>query len=164
MKNIFRLLSIVFLFTLVSCGQNEYDPVKSAGDGFVLRGNVAYQTKTSFGKPSNGTIPFIWDEGDIIQVNGNDSEPLSEGGTFAEFIFESGSVASGDEVFYGYVDGDYLITLPYQTGKSKNIDGDFGYAVVNENNEFILQHYSSYICLNSFSGSNSIFIIYFFFV
>ena len=151
MKNIFRLLSIVFLFTLVSCGQNEYDPVKSAGDGFVLRGNVAYQTKTSFGKPSNGTIPFIWDEGDIIQVNGNDSEPLSEGGTFAEFIFESGSVASGDEVFYGYVDGDYLITLPYQTGKSKNIDGDFGYAVVNENNEFILQHYTSYIWLYSFT-------------
>ena len=41
--------------------------------------------------------------------------------------------------------------MPYQTGKSKNIDGDFGYAVVNENNEFTLQHYTSYIWLNSFT-------------
>ena len=34
---------------------------------------------------------------------------------------------------------------------SKNIDGDFGYAVVDDNNEFTLNHYTSYIWLDSYS-------------
>ena len=151
MKKIFSLLAIASVFSLVSCEMNENDPVRSVGDGFVLRGNVASQTKTSFGTPGAETIPFLWDEGDVIYVNGVESNPLAEGGATVEFTFTSGSVAEGDDVFYGYVDGNKVITLPLQTGQSKNIDGDFGYAVVDDNSEFTLNHYTSYIWLDSYS-------------
>lgn len=151
MKKIFSLLAIASVFSLVSCEMNENDPVRSVGDGFVLRGNVASQTKTSFGTPGAETIPFLWDEGDVIYVNGVESNPLAEGGATAEFTFTSGSVAEGDDVFYGYVDVNNVITLPLQTGQSKNIDGDFGYAVVDDNSEFTLNHYTSYIWLDSYS-------------
>ena len=93
MRKIIGLLAIVLVFALVSCEHNEYDPVKTSGNGFILKGNVAPQTKTSFGTPSPESIPFLWDEGDIINENGNESEPLAEGGTTAEFTFSSGSVA-----------------------------------------------------------------------
>ena len=151
MKKIFSLLAIASVFSLVSCEMYENDPVRSVGDGFLLRGNVASQTKTSFGNPGAETIPFLWDEGDVIYVNGVESNPLSEGGATAEFTFTSGSVVEGDDVFYGYVDGNNVITLPLQTGQSKNIDGDFGYAVVDDNSEFTLNHYTSYIWLDSYS-------------
>lgn len=151
MKKIFRLLAIASIFALVSCEMNENDPVKSVGDGFVLRGNVASQTKTAFGTPGAETIPFLWDEDDVIYVNGVESNPLAEGGVTAEFTFTSGSVAEGDEVFYGNIDGNDVITLPLQTGQSKNIDGDFGYAIIDANNEFTLNHYTSYIWLDSYS-------------
>ncbi len=154
MKKIFRLLAIASIFALVSCEMNENDPVKSVGDGFVLRGNVASPTKTSFGTPGTETIPFLWDEGDVIYVNGVESNPLAEGGATAEFTFTSGSVAEGDDVFYGYYnveeDGKVWI-LPDQTGDSNSIDGDFGYAVVGDDNSFTLDHYSSYLWLNSYS-------------
>ena len=151
MKKIFRLLALASIFALVSCEMNENDPVKSVGDGFVLRGNVASQTKTSFGTPEDGRIPFLWDDGDIIIVNGKDSEPLAEGGTTAEFSFTSGSVSEGDEVYYGYWIEDKVWTLPFQTGSAQGIDGDFGYAVIDSQNSFTLEHYTSYIWLDSYS-------------
>ena len=69
MKKIFSLLAIASVFSLVSCEMNDNDPVRSVGDGFVLRGNVASQTKTSFGTPGAETIPFLWDEGDVIYTS-----------------------------------------------------------------------------------------------
>lgn len=155
MKKIFRILSVVSLFVFVSCQMQEDDPVKSVGDGFVLKGNATLQTKTSFGTPSDEAIPFLWDENDVIYVNGIESNPLAEGGATAEFTFSSGSVTEGDKVFYGYVDGDNVWTLPWQYGTAKRIDGDFGYAVVGDDNSFTLEHYTSYIWLNTFSSEVS---------
>lgn len=152
MKKIFRILSVVSLFVFVSCQMQEDDPVKSVGDGFVLKGNATLQTKTSFGTPGDEAIPFLWDENDVIYVNGIESNPLAEGGATAEFTFSSGSVTEGDKVFYGYVDGDNVWTLPWQYGTAKRIDGDFGYAVVGNDNSFVLEHYTSYLWLDSYSS------------
>lgn len=152
MKKIIGLLAIVLVFALVSCEHNEYDPVKTSGNGFILKGNVAPQTKTSFGTPADGSIPFLWDKDDVIIVNEIESAPLAEGGTTAEFSFTSGSVSEGDEVYYGYWIDNKVWTLPVQTGAVQGIDGDFGYAVIDSDNSFTLEHYTSYIWLDTYSS------------
>ena len=149
------------LFAFTSCEQNEMNVSRVIGDGFTLVGNSTLQTKTAFGTPGSESIPFLWSEGDCIMVNNNWSESLQEGGPTAQFEFISGSVQPGDGVYYGCVEVDnsgkaMVATLPWQDGDCNDVgyNAEFGYAVVDSDNSFTLQHYTSYLWLNSWSSAN----------
>lgn len=149
------------LFAFTSCEQNEMNVSRVIGDGFTLVGNSTLQTKTAFGTPESESIPFLWSEGDCIMVNNNLSESLQEGGSTAQFEFISGSVQPGDGVYYGCVEVDnsgkaMVATLPWQDGDCNDVgyNAEFGYAVVDSDNSFTLQHYTSYLWLNSWSSAN----------
>ncbi len=149
-KNIFfALFSAMLLMT--ACQQHEIDSPADLGDGFTLVGHSDAQTKTAFGTPDANTIPFLWSEGDIIYVNGVESNPLSIGGASAEFTFSDGSVTEGDDVYYGQLIDDEVWVLPFQEGDPAELLDDFGHAKVGEDNTFTLQHYTSYLWLNPWS-------------
>ena len=149
-KNIFfALFSAMLLMT--ACQQHEIDRPADLGDGFTLVGHSDAQTKTAFGTPDGNTIPFLWSEGDIIFVNGVESNPLSIGGASAEFTFSDGSVTEGDDVYYGQLIDDEVWVLPFQEGDPAELLDDFGHAKVGEDNTFTLQHYTSYLWLNPYS-------------
>ena len=159
MKKFGFYIFLCSLLALASCEHDEMSVTKIAGDGFTLTGNSTIGTKTSFGTPESGSIPFLWEAGDCIYVNGFTSEALNEGGTTAEFIFTEGSVNAGDAVYYGVVDFErkpgtcQALICPWQSGDSKDLyyNCDFGYAIVGEDNSFCLEHYSSYLWLNTYS-------------
>lgn len=149
-KNIFfALFSAILLMT--ACQQHEIDSPADFGDGFTLMGHSDAQTKTAFGTPGGETIPFLWSEGDIICVNGVESNPLSIGGASAEFTFSEGSVTEGDDVYYGQLIDDEVWVLPFQEGDPAELLDDFGHAKVGKDNTFTLQHYTSYLWLNPYS-------------
>ena len=159
MKRFSFYIFLCSLLALASCEHDGMSVTKIAGDGFTLTGNSTIGTKTSFGTPESGSIPFLWEAGDCIYVNGFTSEALNEGGTTVEFIFTEGSVKAGDAVYYGVVDFErnpgscQALICPWQSGDSKDLyyNCDFGYAIVGEDNSFELEHYSSYLWLNTFS-------------
>ena len=159
MKKFGFYIFLCSLLALASCEHDEMSVTKIAGDGFTLTGNSTIGTKTSFGTPESGSIPFLWEAGDCIYVNGFTSEALNEGGTTAEFIFTEGSVNAGDAVYFGAVDFEInpehcmVLACPWQDGDSKDLsyNSEFGYAIVGEDNSFTLQHYSSYLWLNTYS-------------
>ena len=161
MKRYSFYLMLCALFAFTSCEQNEMNVSRVIGDGFTLVGNSTLQTKTAFGTPGSESIPFLWSEGDCIMVNNNWSESLQEGGPTAQFEFISGSVQPGDGVYYGCVEVDnsgkaMVATLPWQDGDCNDVgyNAEFGYAVVDSDNSFTLQHYTSYLWLNSWSSAN----------
>jgi len=159
MKRFGFYIMLCSLLALASCEQDEMGASKIGGEGFTLIGNSTIGTKTSFGTPESGKIPFLWKAGDFIYVNGVNSEPLLEGGTTAEFIFAEGSVKAGDAVYFGGVDLEkepgkcMVLASPWQDGDSKDLhyNCEFGYAIVGADNSFVLEHYSSYLWLNSYS-------------
>ena len=154
-KNIFfALVSAILLLT--ACQQHEIDRPANLGDGFTLVGHTATQTKTAFGTPEDGSIPFLWSEGDIISVGGNYSEPLTAaqaGGNTAEFAFTSGTLTSGAKVYYGGLTAEDAIIPSLQTGRAYElgVNCELGYGEVEENGTFTLEHLSSYIWLNTYS-------------
>ncbi len=159
MKRFGFYIMLCSLLALASCEQDEMGTNKISGEGFTLIGNSSIGTKTSFGTPESGKIPFLWKAGDWIYVNGVNSEPLQEGGTTAEFIFTEGSVKAGDAVYFGAVDLEtnpdkcMVLACPWQDGDSKDLyyNCEFGYAIVGADNSFVLEHYSSYLWLNTYS-------------
>lgn len=159
MKRFGFYIMLCSLLALASCEQDEMGTSKIGGEGFTLIGNSTIGTKTSFGTPESGKIPFLWKAGDWIYVNGVNSEPLQEGGTTAEFIFTEGSVKAGDAVYFGAVDLEtnpdkcMVLACPWQDGDSKDLsyNCEFGYAIVGADNSFVLEHYSSYLWLNTYS-------------
>ncbi len=159
MKRFGFYIMLCSLLALASCEQDEMGTSKISGEGFTLIGNSSIGTKTSFGTPESGKIPFLWKAGDCIYVNGVNSEPLQEGGTTAEFIFTEGSVKAGDAVYFGGVDLEkepgkcMVLACPWQDGDSKDLsyNCEFGYAIVGADNSFVLEHYSSYLWLNTYS-------------
>ncbi len=161
MKNILRLMAVCMLFAATACELDENSPVKSVGEGFTLVGKSSVETKTALGTPSGSSIPFQWEKGDVIYVNGHWSKELQEGGNTAEFLFETGSVQPGDAVYFGSADCESntnkcdVWTLPYQDGSLRKMhnNGDFGYAIMGEDNTFALEHYTSYLWLDTYSSS-----------
>lgn len=159
MKRFGFYIMLCSLLALASCEQDEMGTNKISGEGFTLIGNSSIGTKTSFGTPESGKIPFLWKAGDCIYVNGVNSEPLQESGTTAEFIFTEGSVKAGDAVYFGGVDLEkepgkcMVLACPWQNGDSKDLyyNSEFGYAIVGADNSFVLEHYSSYLWLNTYS-------------
>lgn len=159
MKRFGFYIMLCALSVFASCEQDEMKVGNVGGDGFTLVGKSTVGTKTSFGTPESGTIPFLWQAGDCIYVNGIWSEGLQEGGATAEFVFNEGSVKAGDAVYYGAVDFEMVpgtcqvLTCPWQSGDSKDLsyNCEFGYAVVGSDNSFALEHYSSYLWLNTYS-------------
>lgn len=157
MKKIFNTILVAALFlAAASCEKNEVMPQAAQGDGFALVGTSSLKTKTSFGTPDESSIPFLWSAGDFITVNGVSSEAITEGGETAEFVFTSGSIAPGDAVYYGSIafEGSTcnVWTAPWQNGSPADMCYDFGYAVVGDDNTFVLEHYSSYLWLNTYSS------------
>lgn len=149
------MMAMATLF-MTSCQLNETDRPASIGDGFTLMGYSDVQTKTAFGTPDASTIPFLWSEGDKVMVNGVESEPLSSSSATAHFIFNSGTVNAGDGVYYGVTkDGSkiYATVSSEQSGLSDELgeNGDFGYAVVEDDMTFTLSHKSSYLWLNPYT-------------
>lgn len=99
------------------------------------------------------------------------SNKLEVSSPSAEFTFSYGSVTCGDVVYYGAQvqnnydqwadEGEEWTTTIYanvkteQTGSPEDLglSGDFGYAEINENNTFTLNHATSYLWLNSYSSN-----------
>lgn len=159
-KNIFFALFSAMLL-LTACQQHEIDRPANLGDGFTLVGHTATQTKTAFSDPTGNTIPFLWSINDKVIVNGQESEPLSTGGATAQFTFSKGNVEAGNPVYYGAVVSGaniYANVKGTQTGRPEDLglNGDFGYATVEANNTFTLNHATSYLWLDPYSNNQNI--------
>lgn len=95
MRNtIIRVIILTFSLLLLSCKKEE--PKRP----FLLQAGVEQAaTKTSMGeKGGNGKYPVLWDEGDVISINGLMSQPLSAseaGASSATFTFDEQPVAAG---------------------------------------------------------------------
>ena len=161
MKRLFYSIISASILLLVSCEKDEIKQQDPQEEGFVLVGKSSLQTKTDFGTPGNSTIPFLWSKDDFITLVNNGtsyvSKNLANGGQTAEFQFTSGSVTPGDIVYYGScgIEGTKcnVAVIPWQSGTVGNLhkNGDFGCATVGNDNTFTLEHYTSYLWLNTYS-------------
>lgn len=156
MKKTFITIGIIAAFVLTGCQKEELTPIFNGK--FVLRGysDLSKETKTTFGTPGASTIPFLLSAQDKIYAGSYQSNAISEGGATAEFVFEGTSDIANLDVYYNMTgtsatQANILRTQTQGATLNLGANGDFGYAVTNNDGVFSLGHYTSYLWFNPYS-------------
>lgn len=114
MKKIIVSLSFVALF--LGCNRQELESVKPVSDVKTILTIGVDESKTILGDLEGGARQLYWANGDVVNVNGHDSAPLSgiaEGCTSTTFSFDTLLDTPYDAVYPGGIyESPTQVTLP----------------------------------------------------
>ena len=139
MKKIWMLLAMAAIFA----GCSNEEEFESQAGYYTLTGYADAESRTAFGIPDDGSIPFKWSKGDKIRVGSTQSDAIANDGNSAIFTFAS--EPSGD-VYYNMT-GDFATEAWVKTEQSVGnlgTNGDFGYGIIS-NGSFKLNHATAYL-------------------
>ena len=125
MKKEFGILLGILLVSCTAGVQPEADCSKAVTIRVGVPENLT--VKSSLGEKSAGEYPVLWNEGDVILVNGVASNPLSAseaGAAYADFTLPSGIMPPYNIVYAGFEGEDDLVSIPFRQEISSS--GSFG--------------------------------------
>ena len=140
MKKIWMMMAMAAIFA----GCSNEEEFESQAGYYTLTGYADAESRTAFGIPGDGSIPFKWSVDDKIWVGSTQSDAIANGGNSAIFTFAS--EPSGD-VYYnmtGTSSPNEANVKTEQTVANLGANGDFGYGTIN-NGSFILNHATAYL-------------------
>ena len=139
MKKIWMMMAIATIFTACS-NEEEFD---SQVGNYTLTGYADVETRTAFGTPGDGSIPFVWSVDDYIYAGSGRSNTIANGGSSATFTF--GSNPTGN-VYYNMTGAspNEANVKTEQTVANLGANGDFGYGTIS-NGSFTLNHATAYL-------------------
>ena len=150
MKKIFAIIATLAL--AASCSTSEDVNYSTSR---VLKGYCSIESRTQFETPTQNQIPFSWSAGDYIWVGTVHSNPIAEACKSANFDFGANtpSVVGNYDVFYNMTGTDKTAKVLAEQTADGNLgnDGDFGYAVADEFDTFVLEHKVAYIWFDTTS-------------
>lgn len=150
MKKIFAIIATLAL--AASCSTSEDVNYTTSR---VLKGYCSIESRTQFETPTQNQIPFSWSAGDYIWVGTVQSNPIAEACKSANFDFGANtpSVVGNYNVFYNMTGTDKTAKVLAEQTADGNLgnDGDFGYAVADEFDTFVLEHKVAYIWFDTTS-------------
>ena len=140
MKKLFYLFALAAV--IMGCSKEETIPTLGK---YTLTGYSAVQTKTDFGTPGDGSIPFEWSAGDKIWSNGAQSGAAEIDESTGKALFPFTNVP-GTDVYYNMTGSANQANVPAEQTIENNLgaNGDFGYAEVS-NGTFTLNHATAYL-------------------
>lgn len=140
MKKIWMMMAMAAIFTACS---NKEDFESQVGN-YTLTGYADAESRTAFGTPSDGSIPFVWSAGDYIYAGSTKSNAIANGGNSATFTFASNPSATN--VYYNIAgaSANQAYVKTEQTVGNLGANGDFGYGTIN-NGSFTLNHATAYL-------------------
>lgn len=151
MKKIFAIIATLAL--AASCSTSEDVNYTTSR---VLKGYCSIESRTQFETPTQNQIPFSWSAGDYIWVGTVQSKPIAEACKSANFDFGANtpSVVGNYDVFYNMTGTDKTAKVLAEQTADGNLgnDGDFGYAVADEFDTFVLEHKVAYLWFDTTSG------------
>lgn len=151
MKKIFAIIATLAL--AASCSTSEDVNYTTSR---VLKGYCSIESRTQFETPTQNQIPFSWSAGDYIWVGTVQSKPIAEACKSANFDFGANtpSVVGNYNVFYNMTGTDKTAKVLAEQTADGNLgnDGDFGYAVADEFDTFVLEHKVAYLWFDTTSG------------
>ena len=127
----------------IFAGCSNEEEFESQAGYYTLTGYADAESRTAFGIPGDGSIPFKWSVGDKIWVGSTQSDAIANGDNSAIFTFAS--EPSGD-VYYNMT-GDFATEACVKTEQSVSnlgTNGDFGYGTIS-NGSFTLNHATAYL-------------------
>ena len=139
MKKIWMMMAMAAIFT--SCSKEE--DFESKVGNYTLVGYADVDSRTAFGTPGDGSIPFVWSVDDYIYAGSGRSNTITNGGSSATFTF--GSNPTGN-VYYnmtGASPNEANVKIE-QTIANLGANGDFGYGTIS-NGSFTLNHATAYL-------------------
>lgn len=144
----------------VACQKNDSE-VKATGNKLIVTGYSNIETRTAFDTPDEKTIPYTWTAGDCVWLGENKSNSIATDCTLATFEFENISDANADNghIFYNMTgDQANIAKVLSQQSADGNLgnDGDFGYATLDVNNSFRLEHQTAYVWFDTKRGSGTL--------
>lgn len=139
MKKIWMMMAMVAVFTACS---NEEDFEPQVGN-YALTGYADVESRTAFGTPGNGSIPFVWSAGDKVWAGNAQSNAIANGGNSATFTFASNPTGN---VYYNMTgaSANEANVKAEQTVGNLGANGDFGYGTIS-NGSFTLNHATAYV-------------------
>ncbi len=150
MKKIFAIIATLAL--AASCSTSEDVNYTTSR---VLKGYCSIESRTQFETPTQNQIPFSWSAGDYIWVGTVHSNPIAEACKSANFDFGANtpSVVGNYNVFYNMTGTDKTAKVLAEQTADGNLgnDGDFGYAVADEFDTFVLEHKVAYLWFDTTS-------------
>lgn len=150
MKKIFAIIATLAL--AASCSTSEDVNYSTSR---VLKGYCSIESRTQFETPTQNQIPFSWSAGDYIWVGTVQSNPIAEACKSANFDFGANtpSVVGNYNVFYNMTGTDKTAKVLAEQTADGNLgnDGDFGYAVADEFDTFVLEHKVAYLWFDTTS-------------
>ena len=149
MKKFFAVIATLAL--VASCSTNDHFQYN---EEFILTGYSSVEARTSFDTPTESQIPFLWSEGDYIWLDSFQSKAIAEACESAQFKWDSEPSTAGDyHVFYNMTGTDKTAKVLAEQTADGNLgnDGDFGYAVADEFDTFVLEHKVAYIWFDTTS-------------
>ena len=139
MKKIWMMMAMAAIFA----GCSNEEEFESQAGYYTLTGYADAESRTAFGIPDDGSIPFKWSVDDKIWVGSTQSDAIANDGNSAIFTFAS--EPSGD-VYYNMT-GDFATEAWVKTEQSVanlGANGDFGYGTI-RNGSFKLNHATAYL-------------------
>ena len=139
MKKIWMMMAMAAIFA----GCSNEEEFESQAGYYTLTGYADAESRTAFGIPGDGSIPFKWSVDDKIWVGSTQSDAIANDGNSAIFTFAS--EPSGD-VYYNMT-GDFATEACVKTEQSVGnlgTNGDFGYGIIS-NGSFKLNHATAYL-------------------
>ena len=150
MKKIAIVLTIL-LFAL-SCSKSEEQVYTNE---LILRGFSDAEGRTAFGTPDEGKIPFYWSAGDKMWAGDVASDAIAEDCIQATFRWTDAPTAESGcyHLFYNMTGSANSAKVLAEQSADGNLgnDGDFGYALADEFEIFVLEHKTAYIWFDTTS-------------
>lgn len=139
MKKIWMMMAMAAIFT--ACGNEE--EFETQEGNYTLTGYADTESRTAFGTPGNGSIPFVWSAGDKVWAGNAQSNAIANGGNSATFTFASNPTGN---VYYNMtgVSANEANVKAEQTVGNLGANGDFGYGTIS-NGSFTLSHATAYV-------------------
>ena len=133
------MMAMAAIFT--SCSKEE--DFESKVGNYTLVGYADVESRTAFGTPGDGSIPFVWSEGDYIYAGSTKSNAIVNGGNSTKFTFSSKPTGN---VYYNITGASATEAnvKAKQTIGNLGASGDFGYGTIS-NGSFTLNHGTSYL-------------------
>ena len=127
----------------IFAGCSNEEEFESQAGYYTLTGYADAESRTAFGTPGDGSIPFKWSAGDKIWVGSTQSDAIANGGNRATFTFAS--EPSGD-VYYNMTSASATEAHVKTKQSVGNLgeNGDFGYGTIS-NGSFKLNHATAYL-------------------